>query len=369
MARDSVLFTLSLLLFDVTMIEAKKVHFQHFYPQIRPYMEQYLAEDCSAELATYFTNATSNNGLSCKNCTATIVSGCLLNTFKEVDKANMASAAVLLGILPTMLSLAGSTTAETGLLSLRRPLLAFMIGAGAPAVNPTRTFNYGDPHELMAIRKKSLKMRRPEGAWALAIMLFEYALAGAAVTNLGIVSWQLCIRTITGFAEDTAYLPALWAFLAACVHIFGAIAVAMRIRIYEISSEGLYRQRKFMRVIRDEFKLSSNQPKATLDLTDETLWFLGVSWFTAFGTVVHIIFGTLVFSSILFITTLDAVRVVFQLLGSTCVCRAILMYELSGMRQAVTISASEELDGRSGSRDDIPLIQPSSKTSSWTIHG
>jgi hypothetical protein len=53
------------------------------------------------------------------------------------------------------------------------------------------------------------------------------------------------------------------------------------------------------------------------------------------GTILHIICGTLVLSSMLFVASGDAVIVAARLLASSAVCRAILMFELSGMGQAV----------------------------------
>ena len=327
-------------------------------------MNQYLQDNCSAEYERYFQDADyeSPNTLECRHCKAAPVVGCLLNTFPETDKANMASAAVILGILPATLSLAGSNTAETGLLSLRRPLLAFLIGAGAPAVSPTRTFNYGDPKELIQIRPKSIRAPRLNNVSSITVLVFEYIFALLAVANLCLVSFQLCIRTLCSFSLDTAYLPALWAFLAAVVHLFGAAAVAMRVRIGEVRSDKPTRGRSIRQRIRDEFRLSKDQAEATITLQEETPYFIFISWFTSSGTVVHIIFGTLVFSSLLFITTLDAVTVVFQFLGSTIICRAILMFELSGMRSQVKV---REEDGRNRSTDVIPLIGPGSQKSTW----
>jgi hypothetical protein len=46
-----------------------------------------------------------------------------VRAMNETKKVNMAAAAVLLGLLPTILSMIGTTTTETGLLSLRRPVL------------------------------------------------------------------------------------------------------------------------------------------------------------------------------------------------------------------------------------------------------
>ena len=77
------------------------------------------------------------------------VVNCILNNAPESLKANTAAAAVLLGLLPTTLSLVGSSTIETGLLALRRPALAGLLAAGAPAVSPIRTFEYCDPKDIL----------------------------------------------------------------------------------------------------------------------------------------------------------------------------------------------------------------------------
>jgi hypothetical protein len=214
-------------------------HFEQFYPQLRPYMQAYLQDECRTEYHKYLNDSpSSSNQLSCKNCTAAPLTGCLLHTFREVDKANMVSAAVILGILPTSLSLAGSMTAETGLLSLRRPVLAFLLVAAAPAVNPTRTFNYGGPYVLMTMRRRGLKGPQIRGVRGVAVLVLEYAFTPAAVTNLGIVSWRLCVRAICSFAQDTVYMPALWAFFAAAIHVGGATAVALRVRFVERTKDG-----------------------------------------------------------------------------------------------------------------------------------
>jgi hypothetical protein len=135
----------------------------------------------------------------------------------------MASAAIILGIVPATLYLAGSSTAETELLSMQRPLLAFLIGAGAPAGSSIHTFNYGDPQELIQMRPNALSPPRIGHRWAFVILIVEYTLALASIANLCLVSYQLCIRTISAFAQDTVYMPALWGFLAEAIHILARL--------------------------------------------------------------------------------------------------------------------------------------------------
>jgi hypothetical protein len=74
--------------------------------------------------------------------------------------------------------------AETGILSMRRPLLPFLIGARAPAVSPIRTFNYGDPQELIQMRTKALSPPRIGRRWGFVTLMVENALALASIANL-----------------------------------------------------------------------------------------------------------------------------------------------------------------------------------------
>ena len=59
-----------------------------------------------------------------------------------------------------------------------------------------------------------------------------------------------------------------------------------------------------------------------------------MSWVTATGTAVIIVYGTLVFSSLMFISTQDATIIVARYLVSALICRAVLIAELNGMRSA-----------------------------------
>ncbi|KAH8585554.1 hypothetical protein B0O99DRAFT_696354 [Bisporella sp. PMI_857] len=65
---------------------------------------------------------------------------CFFNYMRDIDKAEMASAGVLLGLMPTIIASAGSTLADTALLVSKRPLLAFLLAIESPSVTPLRIF-------------------------------------------------------------------------------------------------------------------------------------------------------------------------------------------------------------------------------------
>lgn len=332
---------------NADIVAAGPPHFQQWFPQFASDLETTLQDACSIEYQHYYLNevglyANIENPLGCHansinplGCLASAVVDCMLSNTNESTKANFASAAVLLGVMPTTLGLLGSNTVETALLALRRPILALLLASGAPTVSPLRTFDYGKPHKVLS---KSFMHRpfpdlksRPRSA--AAISLLEYVFAGIAVANLAHVCWQVSYLAVCGFTPETAYLPLLWAFLAVVIHLFGAITNRFRISLKLIQGTPF----EFMR----EFQLNAHLPRATLKFKRESYLFIILSWLTSIGSVLHIMFGTLVFSSVLFISTRDAAYVVLRFVLSAVICRAVLMLELSGMRERVVV---EKLD-------------------------
>ncbi|OAL21556.1 hypothetical protein AYO22_07952 [Fonsecaea multimorphosa] len=320
-----------LVLVCLTSTSAAAVHFKSWYGQFRQVFEHIMENDCQKEYQTYLQKVAPKDYLSEY---VTPVIDCILENLNETRKSNMAAAAVLLGLLPTTLGLVGSTTVEVGLVALRRPFLAFLLAAGAPANKadgPTNGFG---------------------------VSLFQYVMAALAVVNLAFVSYEVCVRTICSFAPETAYLPALWAFLTVAVHFFGTWSVYCRTRITTKADgktpAGLWQ------VLCAEFTPSASRQGANLEIKEETYLYIFLSWFTATGTVLHIVYGTLVFSSLIFISTSDATTVVARYLSSTLVCRAIVMFELSGLREVL----SERRKGSHSGPELIPM-EPTPGTMSF----
>jgi hypothetical protein len=336
---------------NADIVAAGPPHFQQWFPQFANDLETTLKVNCSTEFQQYYLNevelyANIENPL---GCLASAVVDCMLVSTNESTKANFASAAVLLGIMPTTLGLVGSNTVETALLALRRPILALLLAGGAPTVSPLRSFDYGQPHEVLAkpFKHRGFPDLKSSPGFAVALALLEYVFAGIAVANLAHVCWQLSDLAVCGFAPETAYLPLLWAFLALVVHLFGAITNRLRISLKPIEGTAV---ELFMR----EFQLNARLPLTTLEFKQESYKFIFLSWFTSTGSVLHIMFGTLVFSSFLFISTRDAAFVVLRFVLSAVICRAVLMLELSGMRECVVVEKLE--DELAESTDDGVIV-------------
>jgi len=123
--------------------------FEEFYPRDEEELTAIMANNCSSTFHQYLNTPYTSIFGPVHACSQVI--SCLLSNSSEATKANMASANVLLGLIPTILALLGSTTPELSLLSSRRPFLAFLLSIGSPVVNPVRAFMYHDP--VVALQK------------------------------------------------------------------------------------------------------------------------------------------------------------------------------------------------------------------------
>lgn len=97
-----------------------------------------------------------------------------------------------------------------------------------------------------------------------------------------------------------------------------------------------------------EWQLSAAHPKATSQLKSDKLQSIIVSRLASTLTVIHIVFGTVTLAGTLFISSQDAIAVARFLHLRPCV--AILMYEISGMRESIVVE-SEETSVITGKQD------------------
>ena len=299
--------------------------FRAWYPEYRPILSKTLESECSAEYEAWVPG----NRPTVENSNGTATTGqavvqCILESTSEFMKTNMASAAVLLGIMPFALSVLGSSSEESALLYViaRRPLLTTLLLAGAPVVVALRPFEYKDPVGILRSREGrfySLKLGPP---WA--VVLCEYLVALASVANVVHVTYQLGVGVITMLLPDSSYLPALWAATGILVHILGALCLKSRVRLRLPADNS---------IVKSEFTPSAAKT-ITVETIPETKLFLALSWMTSTATTFHVIFGTLAFSSMQFISVKDAFGVIGRYTASVTLCRVIVMYELSGLRGA-----------------------------------
>ena len=329
-----------ILLLLIGSAPATSSHFKQWLPQYRPFFEPLVRTKCKVIHKLYergYGEPTLCNPPAYEGCLSGQMVRCLLEGATESIKANMASATVFLSLLPSMLSLVGSSTVEIGLLALKRPLLASLLALGAPAVAPVRFAEYRDPVDMLQRDKSNLRRFVFPRQYAAAVSVVEYLLACIAIANIAHLSWQLGAWAVCGFSSDTDWLPALWAVLAFPLHIVGTWAVMLRYRCEAIGTKA--RCLCWGDRWRDEWRLCTQHQPWRMCVKDESLSFIMLSWLNSVANVAHIFLGTAVFASTLFISTRDSIVVLARYMASTIVCRIVLRFEIVGMRNVVELGS------------------------------
>lgn len=160
---------------------------------------------------------------------------CLLQYTGDFDKADMQSATIILGIMPTILSYIGPTVGEMALISSRRPILAVFLTLGASAVFATRPFDFNSPGESLKKNVGNFVIHKQIPFMAFIMTAAQYLLLSLAVTNGLLNSWQLGTSTILSWKCLWTYLQLGWNFMPLVPHICAALSLQLsKVRYYTL---------------------------------------------------------------------------------------------------------------------------------------
>lgn len=332
----------------IPQVRAAADRFKHWTPQFASIYEAVLRNNCSEVYSDFLNRRNPNSDWSKVGVTVPKsgplgayigpVTSCILDVIPEAIKSDSASADVLLGLMPTVLAVAGSDLIDAALLSTRRPLLAFFLALGAPVVTPLRTFVYPEVQSKLVYRKGTLSGPSFSGFGRALVTTIEFAVAIGAIANIVHASWSLGVMTFVSSSNNQVWHPLFWTLLPGMIHLFGVASFRAGNRVDLSPSprneNTILANTALGRWVKRQITPTANQSSVTVTSLDETHWFLGISWFTAILTIGHYIYGTMIFSSTLFISSRDALWMFLRYLLSTVCCRAVLMYELAGMRRA-----------------------------------
>ncbi|KAL9613066.1 MAG: hypothetical protein Q9167_002365 [Letrouitia subvulpina] len=285
---------------------------------------------------------------------------CLLQNIDDYDKADMQSATIILGLMPTILSYVGPTVGEMALVSSRRPVLAVLVMLGAPAVYATRPFAYISPADsLEKDVGNNFVLHKQTPLRAAMMTIAQYLFLSLAVTNCLLNSVQLGTSTILSWkcqcvivqspmrtidVKEDYSLPFLVIFVDwKEVILLTPINLQTSRRLNQKSTPKGNPSGVLMRWLWNEANPSANHAKPEFNIgTPEARIAVCLNWIAVILAYAHWIFGTLVFSSTLFIGTLDALGVIARYLASALICRTILLIELAGIRGAVEAETLEK---------------------------
>ncbi|EXA41700.1 hypothetical protein FOQG_02118 [Fusarium oxysporum f. sp. raphani 54005] len=304
-----------------TALRRSNKQFREFFPAWEPLLKDQLKYNCSSEIEAYLniSSPALRPGYG--------VIDCILNTMPEFRKAELASAAVILGLAPSVLQLLSASYLDTAILAYRRPGLAVVLAMCSSGVRPLTATDYDDFITKMGTESStSFGVPRFVGAKGI-VSLAEYIIAAASVANNAYLTYQLCLQAVCTFAPAEDFLPAIWTALALAIHLFGYIAARLKITV-ETKSAWEDRGRLW-----SELTPTTWQSKLHVKANRRhTGWFLTLASALYVGDCLQALFGTLILSSLVFISVRDSAIIVIRLMGSALLARLILIYELAGLK-------------------------------------
>ena len=300
------------------------------YPSLEQYIKPLLKDQCAQSYHDYLQQP------SLGRCQAAVE--CMLERVPETVKADMASAGVLLGLLPAILGILGSSTIEVSCLATRRPILAFLLCLGSPAVNPIRLFDYKSTLENILEHGATVKLPFMKGTAQRVFLVMKYVLTLAAIANISLVNYDISLRTVWNNSCSNTFFTVLYGVLTTLPHFAGIMAFSKRIDIHFMDQQDEQKRLGILRRLHYEFTFNSRPSELQVKLKKGTLIFIILASATTTLTVLHIIWGIYTFSSLLFIGSKDALGVVARYIVSVLVCRAVLMHELASMKGSSGLS-------------------------------
>ncbi|KAM7215676.1 hypothetical protein V8F06_008967 [Rhypophila decipiens] len=330
--------------------------FQRWFNQYGFVFEKLLSRHCTGEYEHYLYDTKENatihwdeGGDTAATLPQPVVS-CLLDNMPQFIMSNMQSAQVLLGLTPTILAILGASTEESATLAVigQRPFLSLMLACGSPSVYLSRAFEFKDPVEILS--KHRPQRYRPgitsgkSSTFRAILVLVQYATAFAATANVAMLSYDLGTQAICLFASEWILMPFFWSAPVILLYFMGFGWHRLRVRRVKNCKHNPEcdnaeckkpepRVHSLMRRIKCEFRLSVNNGKFHVELADESKYYIILGWILSVLCVLHIIFGTLTLSSLLFMGPRDALKVIARFVASALACRIITMYELAGLRE------------------------------------
>ncbi|KAI1041891.1 hypothetical protein LB505_007643 [Fusarium chuoi] len=302
-------------------LQRSNKQFREFFPAWEPLLKDHLKYNSSSEIQEYLNISSPALRPGYR------VIDCILTTMPEFRKAELASASVILGLAPSVLQLLSASYLDTAILAYRRPRLAVLLAMCSSGVKLLMASEYDDfIAKLGTESSTTFGVPRFVGAQII-VSLTEYIIVAASVANNAYLTYQLCLQAVCTFAPAQDFLPAIWTASALAIHLFGYIAARLKTTV-DTKSAWQDRGRLW-----SEVTPMARQPKLHVKANGRhTGWFLTLASALYVGDCLQTLFGTLILSSLVFISVGDSAIIVIRLMGSALFARLVLTYELAGLK-------------------------------------
>lgn len=330
-SQSSFLFTLTIILCchvtPSTALTRSFAQYKHFFPAWEYDLKSMLQDECKTSYEHY------QNRIFTQPQVGYQVINCILETMPEFRKAELAAASVILGIAPSALQLLSASYVENAIMAFRRPGLAFLLAMSSSGVRPVSMGEFDDFISKMEV--DASRNDFPTSFWAsFATSAIEYFATAAAVANNAHLAYQLSIFAVCTFAPANDFLPAVWTASCVAIHLIGYVAIGLRVEVDTGKDKRIIGLRNWSwQKLRTEFISTPWQARIRLYYKRSyNGWFSAAISLLYIGTVLQALYGTIILSSLVFISVRDSTVIVLWLMASTLVTRGILIYELGGLR-------------------------------------
>ncbi len=240
----------------------------------------------------------------------------------------LSSSLVILGLTPGLLSTLGPSIAESSMLTLKRPTLSILLSFGAPAVYLKRAFTFDDPfNTIQTSPRTSISLVGPlsHRKYRWIVLAVEYIFALAAIGNIIYVSLDLGWRSVSSWKCESSYYPLSRVLILGFIHWLGVLSFWFTPKAIGnvVQTQDGTHSTALLALGTSQPRVIRQQPKITIYTQSTLPWTLLLQYVAMACAVGQVMYGTMVFSSLLFLMIGDAVPVLLKFAGSAIVCRFI----------------------------------------------
>jgi hypothetical protein len=245
----------------------------------------------------------------------------------------MAGAGVLMGLAPTVLATVAPSLEEMALLFDHRPFLTFLISAGSPGIYITRLFSDTDPelplYEFGESHAWNLWVPRTPVA-AVLVSIFEYLLALGSISNVTQISLDLAYKSIVSWSCPNKWWVLGWGIAPTAVYMIAA--VVFKFTSPRVTRKHIKGKNWVQWFWRYEFSPCSCRVRPSYEVNK--LAKSQMARYIAPGfSYAHLVIGTAVLSSLLYVPFRDAIPLVVRWIFSGIIARMLVAYELACLAQ------------------------------------
>lgn len=329
-----ILFSTFLMLQAVACFTTTK--FVEWFPRNHTEFENFRESWTTGPCKTLYDNFVKRGEQECGD-----ILNCLIEHETELQKTTYASAQVVLGLIPPLLAGVGNSVPELSILASQRPFLSFLLTLGAPSMYLSRISEYINPFEILDSAIKSPLAGRTTLILGTTLPLLQYFLAAGAVANNIELALRIGSQSVLVWGCRSWYMPLVWVLFPISTYTIASLSCHIVLEKQQHAQEGCSEGFARGGIVEDMFKtcLQCLQVCIHLPLIEKgrppPQGAVLLQMIAACLAFVHVVLGTLILASLVFVGFHDTLYILARFLSSVLVCRIVALLQLSVIRSRV----------------------------------